>query len=102
MTWFTRASDAIARFFIKDVEPVVISFIQQFATEFGKAALAQAAVAANDVRLGVPIKDAANNSLKALETAGLNIAIKGAEDVMLNAIRVHLSVPVTYAPLPPV
>lgn len=102
MTWFTRriegagralssAGSLIATFFDKDLRPILLAFLKQFASPFGRAVLVAAAAQVADVRSGkITIPQAGEKILKDVESAGISIAIQTASDVAMNAIRVYL------------
>lgn len=102
MTWFTRriegagralssAGSLIATFFDKDLRPILLAFLKQFATDIGRAALVAAAGQIADVKSGkVSVPQAGKNVLSQLESAGVNIAIQDATTIAMNAIRVYL------------
>ena len=78
-------------FFSANVEPVVVSFLKQFTTDFGKAALEQAAPFAAAVIAGsTPIGAAADGLLAVLGETALTIAEQDGKTVALNAIRLHI------------
>lgn len=91
MTWLTRAEEALQRFFSNDLVPVLKTFIEQFASELGTAALNAGASFAAEVIAGKSTKDAGQELLNHLQTKGINILTHDALDIAMNAIRVHVT-----------
>lgn len=95
-----EALNAIEGFTASKVFPELQQFIEQFSTDFGKAALAAAEAAAQAVLTSQStIIAAATNVYQTLINQGLQIAETDGLNVVLNAIRVFLNAaPATSAP----
>lgn len=83
--------------FTNDVIPALESFVTQFETDFGKAALKDAAPLAITIAAAigsgdfVSVKGEAEKLADKLLADGITIAEQNAQQVALNAIQVHLS-----------
>lgn len=87
-----EALNAIEGFIVKKVEPALQQFVEQFSTDFGKAALVAAEAAAAQVLASqATILDAAKNVFQTLLNSGLQIAETDGMNIVLNAIRVFLN-----------
>ena len=79
--------------------PIIGTFLTQFESDFGKAALKLAEAAAPDVISGkTPITEAAATLITGVTAQGIAIAEHDATQVALNALRLYVSAPAQATP----
>lgn len=86
------ALTGVENFFSKDVDPLLVTFFTQFLTDFGKAALKDAAQFVEALMdSSTDIKTAGNTLLGQLKDQGITTAEQDAGTVVMNALRVQLT-----------
>lgn len=98
---FRKIIGLVTSLFHDDVAPALETFLSQFATDFGQAALKEAQDVAQLVVSGqLSILEAAAKIVHDLGVIGVTTFMQDAKEVAANALRVHLplTVPATDAP----
>lgn len=89
-----KEAQNVKDFFVSAVDPVLENFVKQFMTDFGKAALVEAAPLAQALLNGeanVTIQTQAKTLVENLAAKGITLAESDAMQVALNAIRVNIT-----------